>query len=233
MSKRRKLIISVAVLFVLNILLICFTQGAFAATYREGSRGDMVKKIQEVLKREGYYKGGIDGAYGKGTADAVRAFQRACGLTVDGICGPITIKYLGLEYEDRAASASGASAAQPASSYTNDLNLLARIISAESRGEPYSGQVAVGAVVMNRVKHPSFPNSLSGVVYQNGAFTAVTDGQFNQPVAESAYRAAKEAINGNDPSGGAIYYYNPATATSKWILTRPRYVSIGRHVFCG
>ena len=112
------------------------------------------------------------------------------------------------------------------------MNLLARIISAEARGEPYSGQVAVGAVILNRVEHPSFPDTLSGVIYQPGAFTAITDGQFNESVAESAYRAARDALNGTDPSGGAIYYYNPDRAISQWIRTRPVIKRIGKHLFC-
>ena len=112
------------------------------------------------------------------------------------------------------------------------VDLLARLISAEARGEPYSGQVAVGAVVLNRIRHPSFPNTLSGVIYQSGAFTCITDGQFNEPVAESAYRAARDALNGVDPSGGAIYYFNPSTATSAWIWSRPLITVIGKHRFC-
>ena len=114
----------------------------------------------------------------------------------------------------------------------NDYNLLARLISAEARGEPYTGQVAVGAVVLNRVEHPSFPDTIAGVIYQKGAFSCLTDGQFNQPVAESCYRAAQDALNGWDPSGGAAYYYNPRTATNQWIRSRPVIATIGKHVFC-
>ena len=117
-------------------------------------------------------------------------------------------------------------------SQSSDVALLARLISAEARGEPYKGQVAVGAVVLNRVDSPIFPNTIAGVIYQNGAFTCVTDGQFNQAVSDSAYRAARDAINGMDPSGGAIYYFNPATATSQWIWSRPLLVIIGNHRFC-
>jgi N-acetylmuramoyl-L-alanine amidase len=109
---------------------------------------------------------------------------------------------------------------------------LARIISAEARGEPYIGQVAVGAVVLNRVEHPSFPDSVSGVVYQPGAFTAITDGQINEAITESAYRAAREALNGNDPTGGALYYYNPSKTSNKWIRNRPVITQIGEHLFC-
>ena len=149
----------------------------------------------------------------------MRRYQQDHGLWVDGICGPETLGALGIRVK-------------AASSTENNVNLLARLISAEARGEPYVGQVAVGAVVLNRVEHPSFPNTISGVIYQSGAFTCVTDGQFQQPVAESAYRAARDALNGWDPSGGAIYYFNPATATSKWIWSRPLILTIGKHRFC-
>ena len=115
---------------------------------------------------------------------------------------------------------------------SSDVNLLARLIYAEARGETYSGQVAVGAVVLNRVEHPSFPNSISGVIYQNNAFTCKNDGQFNVDVADSAYSAARDALNGVDPSGGAIYYFNPSTATSSWIWSRPLIKTIGKHRFC-
>ena len=140
--------------------------------------------------------------------------------TADGIAGPLTLKRLGVSL-----------GAIPEANEAN-VNLLARIISAEARGEPYSGQVAVGAVILNRVEHPSFPDTLSGVIYQPGAFTAITDGQFNESVAESAYRAARDALNGTDPSGGAIYYYNPDRAISQWIRTRPVIKRIGKHLFC-
>ena len=179
----------------------------------------MVTQIQKKLASEGYYKASIDGIYGSRTAAAVRSYQRDRGLKVDGICGPETLGALGISVK-------------AADSAENNVNLLARLISAEARGEPYVGQVAVGAVVLNRVEHPSFPNTISGVIYQSGAFTCVTDGQFQQPVAESAYRAARDALNGWDPSGGAIYYFNPSTATSKWIWSRPLIVTIGKHRFC-
>ncbi len=114
----------------------------------------------------------------------------------------------------------------------SDYRLLARIISAEARGEVYEGQVAVGGVVLNRVKHSSFPNTISGVVYQPGAFSAINDGQINQPVADSCYRAARDAINGWDASGGAIYYYNPDKTSNQWMRSRPVIKRIGRHLFC-
>ena len=220
MSGKKKLCLALAVIFALNILVICLAQSAQAATYQRGSSGSTVKQSQTKLKSWGYYSGGIDGVYGSATEAAVKAFQRNNGLTVDGKAGPQTLRALGL---------SGGSAAD---SNTGDVNLLARLISAEARGEPYYGQVAVGAVVLNRMKHPSFPNTMSGVIYQPGAFSCLADGQFNQPVADSAYRAARDALNGWDPSGGAIYYFNPSTATSKWIWSRPLLVTIGKHRFC-
>ncbi len=217
MMDRRKLCIAIAFLFALNITLICVMQSN-AATYKQGSAGSVVTQIQTKLSRWGYYKYAVDGVYGSRTAAAVKSFQKANGLTVDGICGKQTLAAMGI---------SGGATAED-----NSVNLLARLISAEARGEPYTGQVAVGAVVLNRVEHPSFPNSISGVIYQSGAFSCVTDGQFYQPVADSAYRAARDAINGWDPSGGAIYYYNPDKATSAWIWSRPLIVQIGRHKFC-
>ena len=163
--------------------------------------------------------GAVDGIYGKKTVEAVKKFQRKHGLTADGIAGPATLAKIGLP--------TGST-----SSYNSNVNLLARIISGEARGEKYEGQVAIAAVVLNRVKHSSFPNTIAGVVYQNGAFTAVTDGQINITPTESCYNAARDALNGWDPTGGAIYYYNPVTATSSWIRTRPIVKTIGKHVFC-
>lgn len=201
-----------------------------AALSRYGSRGDEVVKIQEKLKRWGYYSGAVDGIYGQKTYEAVKYFQRKNGLTADGIAGPKTLAAMGIT--SGSAGASGGSSGGYGGYGAADYELLARVISAEARGEPYSGQVAVGAVVLNRVKHPSFPNSVSGVVYQKGAFSCVDDGQINMAPAASCYRAAQDAINGVDPSGGAIYYYNPKTATNKWIRSRPIICTIGGHVFC-
>ncbi len=194
---------------------------ASAATYRKGSSGDGVRTIQQKLKRWGYYDGVVDGIYGSDTVAAVRAFQKKNGLTADGICGKATQKALGM-----ATGASAAGAGQQ-----DDLYLLAKMISAEARGEPYVGQVAVGAVILNRVKHPSFPNTIAGVLYQPGAFTALADGQFNLEPEEECRRAARDAMNGWDPSGGAIYYYNPAKSTSSWIFSRETIAVIGKHVF--
>ena len=187
-----------------------------------GSRSDEVKKIQTALRDKGYFTSNIDGIFGTLTKNAVIAFQKDNGLTPDGIAGEKTLKALGITNGD--SSFSGYD--------SNDYELLARTISAEARGESYLGQVAVGAVILNRIEHPSFPDTLSGVIYQKGAFSCLLDGQFYEPIADSAYSAARDAINGLNPSGGAIYYYNPATATNKWIRSRPVITTIGKHTFC-
>ena len=193
------------------------------ALSKYGSRGNEVTQIQTKLKRWGYYTGNIDGIYGTQTLNAVKYFQRKNGLTVDGIAGPATLAAMGI---------TSSSSSSSSSSYNSNLNLLAKVIYGEARGEPYTGQVAVGAVVMNRVKSSSFPNTLSGVVYQSGAFDAVRDGQINLTPDSTARKAAQDALNGWDPSYGAIYYFNPSTATNKWIWSRPMTVTIGRHRFC-
>lgn len=187
---------------------------------RLGSSGSEVTKIQTKLKNWGYYKGAVDGIYGSETQKAVKSFQSKNGLTADGIAGSATLAAMGI------SSSSGSSASN------NDVYLLARAINGEARGEPYSGQVAVGAVILNRVKHPSFPNTVAGVIYQPGAFTAVSDGQIDAAMTSSCERAARDALNGWDPTGGAIYYYNPVTATNQWIRSRPIILTIGKHVFC-
>ena len=200
---------------------ICISVNTISLS-RVGSMGDEVVAIQRALQNGGYYFGNIDGIYGTATKNAVIAFQKDVGLKADGVAGRNTLSALGVEGSDN--SYAGYSAA--------DYELLARIISAEARGESYLGQVAVGAVVLNRVEHPSFPDTLSGVVYQRGAFSCLYDGQFYEPIADSSYSAARDALNGVDPSGGAIYYYNPSTATSKWIFNRPVITTIGNHTFC-
>ena len=218
--KRKKLILAIALIFAVNLFIIALAQSADAALYKRGSSGTTVTQIQTRLKSWGYYNYTIDGIYGSRTENAVKYFQRKNGLTVDGQAGDKTLAAMGI-YEQQSTSANN-----------GDVYLLARLISAEARGEPYVGQVAVGAVVINRIDHPSFPNSLSGVIYQSGAFSCLDDGQFNQPISDSAFRAAREALNGSDPSGGAIYYFNPATATSSWIWSRPLLTVIGNHRFC-
>ena len=213
-------------------LLLLIALGVFAARMwqttdvlsKQGSRGNEVRQIQQKLKNWGYYFGEVDGIFGVQTKKAVMDFQRKNGLAVDGIAGNATLRAMGI-YSSQQTSGSGGYS-------DSDIALLANIISAEARGEPFEGQVAVGAVVLNRVEHPSFPNTIAGVVYQPGAFTCMVDGQFNEPVADSAYRAAQDALNGADPSGGAIYYFNPDTATSAWIWSRPLIKTIGKHRFC-
>lgn len=199
-------------------------EAVYVVVYKQGSTGQTVRTIQQKLKNWGYYTGKVDGIYGAKTKEAVKYFQRRNGLTVDGIAGNKTLRAMGISTTTASTGNSG--------NYSNsDLTLLARLISGEARGESYTGKVAVGAVVLNRVKSSSFPNTISGVIYQPYAFTAVSDGQINVPPDNSCYEAAKAAMNGWDPTYGAIYYYNPATATSKWIFSRKTTVTIGKHVF--
>lgn len=214
MKKRIRMLLAIALL----VALLCSPVDALS---RQGSRGNEVRQIQTKLKQWGYYDGAVDGIFGSQTTAAVKRFQQKNGLTADGVAGPATLAALGINNSSTGST----------TNYSNELHLLARIISAEARGEPYTGQVAVGAVVLNRVKHPSFPNTIAGVVYQQGAFTAIVDGQFQQPVADSAYKAARDAMNGWDPTGGAIYYYNPAKTTSDWIWSRTVVTVIGKHRF--
>jgi len=218
MAKKR---IFLTVATILLMLVVCVNA---LAVSKPGSRGEEVKKIQTKLKNWGYYSGSVDGIYGWQTESAVRSFQKKNGLTVDGIAGTKTLNAMGIS--------SSSSSGQTSSPNEATSELLARVINGEARGEPYEGQVAVGAVVLNRVDHPSFPNSISGVVYQKGAFTAVDDGQINAAMYASSRRAARDALNGWDPTGGAIYYYNPKTATNQWIRTREVICTIGEHVFC-
>ena len=229
MLKNKKIIITlISILLTILAILIGYfiyqKNNSVEALSKYGSRGTEVTQIQTKLKRWGYYSGNIDGIYGTQTVNAVKYFQRKNGLTVDGIAGPATLKAMGIMTSSSSSSSS--------SSYNSNLNLLARVIYGESRGEPYTGQVAVGAVVMNRVKSSSFPNTISGVVYQSGAFDAVKDGQINLTPNSTATKAAQDALNGWDPSYGAIYYFNPSTATNKWIWSRPMTVTIGKHRFC-
>lgn len=212
MNKKAIKVLCVAIAF------MCVLTLTVNSLSKIGSTGNEVRQIQTRLKAWGYYNGAVDGIFGTATKNAVIKFQKANGLTPDGIVGSKTLAAIGISGGEVYNSA--------------DFELLARIISAEARGETYLGQVAVGAVVLNRMEHPSFPDTLSGVVYQNGAFSCLYDGQFYKPIADSAYSAARDAINGLDPTGGAIYYYNPKTATNKWITSRPVITTIGRHVFC-
>ena len=217
------LIAAIVTVFSVNAVAFSNSQTAFAVTVKQGSRGDTVKKIQQKLKNWGYYSGAVDGIFGAKTTAAVKLFQKRNGLTVDGIVGNKTLAAMGI---------SAGSSSNATSQYSDaDVNLLARLIYGEARGESYVGQVAVGAVVMNRIKSSSFPNTMSGVIYQSYAFTAVNDGQINLTPNATAKKAAQDAMNGWDPTSGAIYYYNPKIATSQWIFSRSTTVVIGNHVF--
>ena len=196
---------------------------ADAAVVAWGDKGDQVTLIQQKLKQYGYFSGTVDGVFGKQTYDAVVWFQRKNGLKVDGAVGESTAAALGITLTGSVSAAS----------YNeSETYLLGRLVHGEARGEPYVGKVAVAAVVLNRVKSPSFPNTISGVIYQSGAFDAVSDGQINLTPDEDSLRAARDALNGWDPTGGCLYYYNPAKTTNQWMLSRPIMVRIGRHVFC-
>ena len=224
----KKLVIQIFAIILVNVLVIsaiAYSRNNSAQTLsRIGSRGQEVRQIQQKLRELGLYSGSVDGVYGTATQKAVRQFQKNCGLTVDGVAGPKTLLYLGLGSGGGSSSAGGYS--------SSDVYLLAKVIAAEARGESYTGQVAVGAVVLNRVRHSSFPDSISGVVYQAGAFSAVRDSNWSVTPDATAQKAARDAINGWDPTGGAIYYYNPAKTSNQWIRSRPVITTIGRHVFC-
>ena len=226
-NKKKTIIISlIAIMLSTSVIFyIAYKNNTVEALSKYGSRGNEVTQIQTKLKRWGYYNGNVDGIFGTQTLNAVKYFQRKNGLKVDGIAGPATLKAMGI-YSSSSSNSSGSS------SNSSNVNLLAKLIYGEARGEPYSGQVAVGAVVMNRVRSSSFPNTISGVIYQSGAFDAVRDGQINLAADATAKKAAQDAINGWDPSYGAIYYFNPSTATNKWIWSRPMTITIGRHRFC-
>ena len=224
---RRSSLRILAALICAALLVLALAPAASAAVYW-GSRGAQVRQVQRKLKQWGYYDGSVDGVFGQETYDAVVYFQRKNGLTADGVVGTKTLEALGLAASGQSAVAASASAS---SSYSSDVELLARLINGEARGEPYVGMVAVGAVVLNRVRSSKFPNTIAGVIYQAGAFDAVADGQINLTPSEQCRRAARDALNGWDPTGGCLYYYNPATATSKWIWTREVCLNIGAHSF--
>ena len=222
----------IGILLVLAIMLfvsynIVVRNAEVQALSKYGSRGEEVRQIQTKLKRWGYYSGNVDGIYGSGTLSAVKSFQKKNGLKVDGIAGKNTLEAMGIFNSSSSSSSSSSSNVS-----SSNLNLLSRVVYGEARGESYTGQVAVAAVVLNRVKSSSFPNTISGVVYQSGAFDCVSDGQINLTPNETARKAAQDALNGWDPTYGAIYYFNPATATNKWIWSRPMTVTIGKHRFC-
>ena len=220
MKKRNRIMFAVLLLFAV-ILVGCIVSvdnvnNNNITSISQVATTSQNEQIQQKLKDLGYYFGSVDGIYGNATRNAVVAFQKANGLTADGVAGPKTIAALGLNFNSVTSS---------------DLYLLAKCVHAEARGEPYVGQVAVAAVILNRVKDAAFPNTISGVIYQPWAFTAVNDGQINLEPNSTAYQAAQDALNGWDPTYGCLYYYNPVTATSKWIFTRQTVVTIGKHVF--
>ena len=228
MKKKLIWIILFFILLTSFIYVVYYTNNSDIETLSKyGSRGEEVRTIQEKLKRWGYYSGSVDGIYGSQTVSAVKKFQQKNGLTVDGIAGKNTLNAMGIMSSSSSSGSSGSS-----SNNSANVDLLARLVYGEARGESYTGQVAVAAVVLNRVKHSSFPNTISGVIYQSGAFDAVSDGQINLTPNSTARKAAQDAINGWDPSYGAIYYFNPDTATNKWIWSRPQVKTIGKHIFC-
>lgn len=199
------------------LILLLVTVTVSAATLTIGSRGQDVSKLQQALKDRGYQVA-VDGIYGTQTKEAVKQFQRDNGLVVDGIAGAKTLAALKISTESTNTS--------------SDVYLLARCIYGEARGEVYLGKVAVGAVILNRVKDANFPNSVSGVIYQPGAFDAVSDGQINLAPDEECIRAARDAFGGWDPTNGCLYYYNPKTATNKWMLSKEVMLVVGNHSFC-
>lgn len=226
-KNKRKIMAIITIILVTTIFIlynVFFRVTDVQALSKYGSTGSEVTQIQTKLKRWGYYSGAIDGIYGSKTLAAVKWFQSKNGLTVDGIAGTKTLQAMEI-YSSSTTSGSS-------STNSNDVNLLARLVYGEARGEPYAGQVAVAAVVLNRVKSSSFPNTIAGVIYQKGAFNVVDDGQINLSPNSTAKKAAQDALNGWDPSYGAIYYFNPNTATNKWIWSRPMTVTIGKHRFC-
>lgn len=210
-----------------------------AVTLKQGSSGTLVKQVQQKLINWGFLKGKADGIFGKATKTAVQKFQKKHKLTADGVVGKKTFDALGINANSSnsgnnssSSNNNNNSSNKNTTSTNSDTYLLAKAIHGEARGESYTGQVAVGAVILNRVKSNLFPNTISGVIYQKNAFTAVLDGQINLEPNQSALNAAKDALNGYDPTGGCIYYYNPKTASSKWIFSRPIVTTIGQHVFC-
>ena len=225
---------ALSIFLALTISLACAVNARAATVLEVGSRGNDVVKVQKRLIQYDYLKGEADGRYGEATRDAVRLFQKRNGLTVDGKVGPATAAALGVTLSGTSGTSGSARTASASStSYvSSDHRLLAKCVYAEARGEPYKGQVAVAAVVLNRVSSSSFPNTVSGVIYQSGAFSCVSNGSINNTPDSDCIRAALDALNGWDPTGGCLYYYNPKTAQDKWIFSRTVQTVIGNHSFC-
>ena len=213
-------------LALLAALAVALMPVALAAVLEVGSRGGDVTAVQKKLIQWGYLSGAADGRYGEKTRQAVIAFQRKNGLAADGRVGPATAKAMGVSL-----SGSGGAVAASASIISADHRLLSRLVYAEARGETYKGQVAVAAVVLNRVASASFPNTISGVIFQSGAFSCVSNGSINHIPDGTAVRAALDALNGWDPTGGCLYYYNPKATNDQWIRTRTVKTVIGNHQF--
>lgn len=216
-----------AIALILSIALSGIAYGALGdRLLNKGSKGPEVIELQKKLAQLGHVVGTIDGKFGSKTEAAVRRFQKERGLRVDGLAGTQTIKELQL-LTGQSTNSTGKSVGNK----NVDTNLLARCVSAEARGEPYVGQVAVAAVILNRIPDPAFPKTIADIVYQPRAFSSVDDGQINLPPSASAIRAAQEAINGSDPTGGAVFFFNPAKTKNKYIWSRPQIKQIGNHIF--
>jgi N-acetylmuramoyl-L-alanine amidase len=230
---KKEIVLVIAIMFTYittSVAVAPYNNAARAISYTYGSSGNIVLEIQRRLKDWGYYDGSLDSSYGYRTYTAVKSYQSKNGLKADGIAGDQTLTSLGINAGQYAAGTSNNSG-----SYTTDnqdVMLLARLINGEARGEPYEGQVAVGGVVLNRTRDSRFPSTIAGVIYQPGAFTAIVDGQIQANMQQSSINAARDALNGWDPSSGAVYYFNPSTATSAWIWSRPLIKIIGKHRFC-
>ena len=218
MYMRKKYIIIILIIISIIISIYPITY----ALSKYGSSGNEVKQIQTKLKAWGYYSGSIDGVFGSKTLEALKKFQKSNGLVADGIAGDKTLAALGIISTDNTGKTGN----------NTDVNLLGKLVHAEARGEPYKGMVAVAATVLNRVSSSKFPNTIAGVIYQAGAYTCVSDGQINLEANSQSKKAAQDAINGWDPTSGCIYYFNPNTATSSWIWSRPQVITIGSHIFC-
>ena len=199
---------------------LCLSPALADIVLEVGSSGANVTKVQNRLIQYGYMTGSADGKYGEKTRDAVLLFQKRNGLTVDGRVGKATAAALGVTLTSSTSTIVSA-----------DQKLLAKLVYAEARGESYKGQVAVAAVVLNRVSSSSFPNTISGVIYQTGAFSCVSNGSINNTPNDTAVRAALDAMNGWDPTNGCLYYYNPGKTSDSWIRTRTVVTVIGNHYF--